>query len=245
MLALLACTSPEPPADEPQDTAPVEVPVPDGPPAPVAGTAWSFSASSGRIPGGTVEVYEVPGLTTETDADGNYTLDVPTGGSVSMRFTHPDFAPVQTATLPHDPAGLGGVDFQVPDWEMVELLAAFADAEMEPDRCQLASTVLRPPGNEYEIEDAEGEPGVVVTIDPPLPAEHGPIYFQIATATMIWPDPTLTETTEDGGVLFLNVPEGVYTLAAHKDGMTFTARVMTCRAGWIVNAGPPLALTAE
>jgi len=41
---------------------------------------------------------------------------------------------------------------------------------------------------------------------PPLSAEHGPVYF---SANVI-PDPTLTQTTEDGGVVFTNVPEGEY-----------------------------------
>ncbi|MDP2308901.1 MAG: carboxypeptidase-like regulatory domain-containing protein [Pseudomonadota bacterium] len=241
---LFACTG-APVSTDTGDTSPPAVEVPDGPPAPVSGTAFAFDPDGGRIADATIGVVEVPGLQTVSDADGDYTLDVPTGSTVTLTITHPDYAAVQTASLPLPAEGVVDLDLQVPDWEMVELLAAFVGTELDPAMCQIASTVLRPPGAEYEVPDAEGEPGVTVTLDPPVDPALGPVYFNIARANLIWPDRDLTETTEDGGVLFVNVPEGVYTIEAHKAGMSFTSRLMTCRPGWIVNAGPPLGLVAQ
>ena len=55
---------------------------------------------------------------------------------------------------------------------------------------------------------AHGEDRTTVTLAPPLPAEHGPIYFNSA----VLPDRSLTETSDDGGVLFIQVPPGEYKL---------------------------------
>ena len=58
------------------------------------------------------------------------------------------------------------------------------------------------------------------------------------------PDSKRTETSEDGGVLFANVPPGDYTWTAHKAGVKFRSVKMKCRAGWLVNASPPWGLQA-
>lgn len=50
---------------------------------------------------------------------------------------------------------------------------------------------------------------------------------------MIWPDRQLRATTADGGVLFLNVPEGEYTLRASKPDTTFRPVKIKCRAGFL------------
>ena len=46
-------------------------------------------------------------------------------------------------------------------------------------------------------------------------------------------------TSPDGGVLFINVPPGRYTLTAKKEGSNFEENVMNCRPGIFVNGAPP------
>lgn len=243
ILLLVACGGADSAAPAPDpDTG---TPPAGGPPAPVTGRAYAFDSNFGSIAGGTVAVVERPELTTTTLEDGSYTLEIPSGTRATLTLTHPEFVASQTATLEVPTEGLAGVDFQGPSPEMVDLLAAFAGVELDPTRCQIASTVIRPEGAIYAIEDAQGEPGAEVHIAPSLPSAQGPIYFQIAAADLIWPDPSLTATTEDGGVLFVNVPEGDYTLTAEKAGMSFTPRDLMCRPGWVVNAAPPWGLQAE
>jgi hypothetical protein len=58
------------------------------------------------------------------------------------------------------------------------------------------------------------------------------------------PDRDLTETSEDGGVLYTNVPVGTYVMRASKDGVTFEETTMKCEAGVLVNASPPYGLQA-
>ncbi|MBI5478232.1 MAG: hypothetical protein HY906_05210 [Deltaproteobacteria bacterium] len=59
------------------------------------------------------------------------------------------------------------------------------------------------------------------------------------------PDPYLTETTVDGGVLFVNVAPGTYRLDGHKEGSTFRPAWVWCRAGVFVNASPPHGIQEE
>ncbi|MEZ5177206.1 MAG: hypothetical protein R2746_02700 [Acidimicrobiales bacterium] len=59
---------------------------------------------------------------------------------------------------------------------------------------------------------------------------------------MIFPDASLTETTVDGGVLFVNVAPGTYTLTARKDGAVIREVEVSCRAGVLTNAAPPWGL---
>ena len=77
-----------------------------------------------------------------------------------------------------------------------------------------------------------------VSVDPPLSKEVGPIYFN----SEVRPDRTLVQTSDDGGVLFVNVPPGTYTLTGTKAGAVFTTLKMKCEAGWLVNASPPWGL---
>jgi hypothetical protein len=133
--------------------------------------------------------------------------------------------------------GLDRITFQAVMPTIYMLLADMLAITPDPERCQLVTTVTRIGKSIYD-DGAHGESGATVTIDPPLPAELGPIYFNAS----VRPDRTLTETSEDGGVLYVNVPPGEYTWTAHKDGVAFTQLKMQCRAGVLVNASPPRGL---
>ena len=82
---------------------------------------------------------------------------------------------------------------------------------------------------------AHGEAGATVASKPELP---GPIYFN----EQVLPDPTLTATSRDGGVLFLNVPSGVHTLRATHPAHKFAKVRATCAPGRFINASPPWGL---
>jgi len=64
-----------------------------------------------------------------------------------------------------------------------------------------------------------GDPGVVVSSAPAtqFPLSVGPIYFNEAVA----PDPTLTATSVDGGVMFGNLAAGTFTVSASKAPFTY------------------------
>lgn len=209
-----------------------------GPPATVTGRTFVFGPNSNglTLDGAIVSVAESPDVTATVAADGTFTIAAPSGGPATFSLTQDGFFPNQSATLDITADGIAMLGFQAPTNDTVDLLATFVRVTPDPTRCQISTTVSRV-GTEPYGGDALGVEGATVTVDPPLPASSGPIYF--AYAAVPFPDRALTATTIDGGVVFTNVPVGEYTLSAAKDGTTFSTVGIRCRAGVLVNAAPP------
>ena len=210
----------------------------------VSGDAFAFTLPGtpyGRIDGATISILEQPELVTETDAMGHFVLPgVPPGSEATFVIEAEGFPPARTKTFTiPDSGALERVTFQVPDDALYDALAALLMIDVDPATCQIVSTVTRVGKSLYD-EGAHGEAGATVTLEPAIPSEHGPVYF----GEDVVPDPSLTETTEDGGVLFTNVPVGTYVMRAHEDGVAFEDVTMKCEAGVLVNASPPYGLQA-
>ncbi len=111
-----------------------------------------------------------------------------------------------------------------------------------------------------------GEPGAIATLAPDDTAEVGPVYFD----DEVMPDLTRTYSSLDGGVLFVNVEPGDYTLSAscvedptdfvaeypaeeHEDQslrcqteeVEFESLLLKCRPGVFLNASPYYGLQAH
>jgi hypothetical protein len=210
----------------------------DGPPATVTGHAFVFGPNGAglSLDGATVSVTESPDVTATVAADGTFTIAAPSGGPATFSLRQDGFFPNQSATLAITADGIAMLGFQAPTNDTVDTLSTFVRVTPDPTRCQISTTVSRA-GTEPYGGDALGVEGVIVTIDPPLAASSGPIYF--AYAAVPFPDRSLTATTIDGGVVFTNVPVGDYTLSASKNGTSFSTVDVRCRAGVLVNAAPP------
>jgi hypothetical protein len=206
----------------------------------ISGDAFDFGLglATGGIANAHVFVLEDPTLTTTTDASGHFTISgVPVGSEASLVMEHPDYVLIQTATFDVPAAGFSRVTFQAVTPDTRNALAGLLSLTIDDTRCQMVTTVTRIGRSVYD-PGAHGEADVTVTIDPPLPATSGPVYFNAS----VLPDRSLSMTSEDGGVLFANVPPGEYTWTATKAGATFAQVRMTCRAGVLVNAAPPWGL---
>ena len=85
----------------------------------------------------------------------------------------------------------------------------------------LVTTVGKSWASMYSTQLPHGDPGVQVAISPaaPFPVSLGPVYFNEAVA----PDPTLTSTSVDGGVLFGNLASGSYSVTASKAPFSYDA----------------------
>ncbi|MCB9682114.1 MAG: hypothetical protein H6733_11670 [Alphaproteobacteria bacterium] len=211
-----------------------------GPAVTVSGRVHAFGPTLGAsLDGATVRVAEAPELSVVVADDGTFALEVPSGAPLSFQVVQAGFTLNQSAAIELGAAGVDDLGFQVPTEAMVDVLAQAAGVALDPTRCQIATTVSAPGTPPYGGAGV-GERDVVVSIDPPLPADGvGPVYFAYLSDALIVPDTRLTASTIDGGVLFGNVPEGAYTLTATKAGMTFTPVAIRCRAGVLVNAAPP------
>ncbi|MCC6646665.1 MAG: hypothetical protein IT374_13970 [Polyangiaceae bacterium] len=205
----------------------------------VTGDAFAFNEGvDARVSGAHVFVLEDPSLEATTDATGHFSIaNVPVGSDVTLVLEHDDFIPIQTGTHQVPATGIDRITFQAVRPVIRDALAGLLSLELDPTRCQMVTTVTRVGRSLYD-PGAHGEAGVTVTVDPPLPAESGPIYFN----SEVLPDRMQTETSDDGGVLFVNVPVGEYTLTAHQEGGTYEPLRMTCTAGRLVNASPPWGL---
>lgn len=205
----------------------------------VSGDAIPFSnGPDGRIDGATVTVLERPDKTLVTGLDGTFFFDgFQVGDEVTLRMERLNFPKIQTGTLVMPPEGLTRVTFQAVQQYEYDGMALMVGITPDATKCQIVTTVTRVGKSIYD-EGAHGEADVVVTIDPPVPAEVGPIYFN----AQVRPDRAQPITSEDGGVLFVNVPPGVYTLTGTKAGATFRTVKARCEAGWLVNASPPWGL---
>lgn len=244
MLALLlACAAPSDPAtDSPAETPDptVDWVVGEGPLAPVEGRAFLFGpAGDASLEGGVVSVMEAPEWQVAVDAEGRFTFEVPSGRPLSFVFEQEGFMPVQSGTIEVGTQGISQLGFQVPTLATADLMALAAELELDPERCQIATTVSSEASPPYGGAGV-GEPGAVAQLEPePGEDAAGPIYFDYISESFILPDPELTETTIDGGVLYGNVPLGEYRLRAEKEGVPFTEVKLRCRAGVLVNASPP------
>jgi hypothetical protein len=216
----------------------------------ISGHAFHFGPRGGRIKGGEVTILECPALKTVTGKRGAYRFDgLRPGSEVSLVFRRRGYRTVQTRTFTLTAEDLERVSFQVPPEILVGGFSMLLGFRPGPNLCQLASTVTRVGESMYGSHGpTHGEPGATVTIDPPLPEKHGPIYFNLKLfddgSQIIWPDRSLKQTTLDGGVLFIDVPPGEYVLRAHKPGVRFRPVKVKCRAGILVNASPPQGLQA-
>jgi len=207
----------------------------------LSGDAIPFiEVPNGRIEGAEIWILERPEMRVTTGIDGHFEFtDLPVGREVTLVMDHPDYYPIQTGTIVVGPEGAERVTFQAVTYAIFDAFANFLEVVPDETKCQMVTTVTRVGKSIYDF-GAHGEAGAVVTIDPPLPEEHGPIYFN----SSVVPDPSLDETSDDGGVLFVQVPPGEYVWTATKPGVEFTQVRMKCRAGLLVNASPPWGLQA-
>jgi hypothetical protein len=192
-------------------------------------------ALTGRISDATISVLEHPELTMTTAADGVFSFDgLHAGEEVTLVLEHPDYPLIQTGTHTLPAEGIQDLTFQVPSKPIYDALAAIVQITPDPGKCQMVTTITRKGGTILQ-SGAHGEANVTVALAPTLPAELGPVYFNAS----VLPDKTLTESSEDGGVLYVNAAPGEYVLSGTKTGATLGDVKFKCRAGVLVNASPP------
>ncbi len=201
-----------------------------------SGTAWSVEYGVRPIQGAVVSILEYPDIKCMTDEQGRYQF-IGLASDIDLTFVHkhPLFRTIHTQTFTLADEDLVDVSFQVPNLVMFELLAIISNSEPDKTKGHIASTISTKDPELFQDLSFPGEPECTVTIEPPVPPQSGPIYFNDIT----WPLRHLTETTEDGGILFVNVPPGEYTVTAHKEGLEFHPIRVKVFPGVLTNAAPP------
>jgi hypothetical protein len=136
------------------------------------------------------------------------------------------------------------VNFQIPTDRTYMALAALLHVQLDrngdPRYCAIVSTVSTRAISDLTFRQfiaygAHGVPGATAAASPSL---GSPIYFN----DNVIPDPSLTETSTDGGVIWTEVRRGTYRVRAQHPSRRFSSFVASCRNGRIVNANPPWGL---
>ncbi len=138
---------------------------------------------------------------TQTDVDGSYSLDgVPAESKVSLSVTMPEYLggviPVMTGSEAQTvPVVSMGSEL------LSELQIGILDVPAVENAGQIAFSI-----SNGIFGDRINVPGIRVALEPS--AGDGPFY----TTSSGLPDTELTETSSNGGGVFVNLPAGIYTL---------------------------------
>jgi hypothetical protein len=209
----------------------------------IRGTAYSFD-NQDPIAGATIEARGAPGAVATSDSRGHYRLHVPAGRRVTPFIQAEGYHAIFLQTFKTRRRTLSRVNFQVPTERTYLALAALLhvalDENGDPRRCAIVSTVSTKAISDLTFRQfiaygAHGVPGATAAASPSL---GDPIYFN----DNVIPDPSLAETSTDGGIIWTEVPRGTYRIRARHPRKRFSSFVATCRKGRVVNANPPWGL---
>jgi len=217
--------------------------------ATISGHAYTFNTRN-VIAGATIRAVEHPEVSTTTAADGSYRLTFPVGSAVTLSIEADghDTIHLQTFRLDedHDGTAVVGANFQTPTHAVYgalrALVASYLGHDPFDDGCVIVTTVgmaelAGMPFDEFIRFAPHGVAGATASL---TPAATSPIYFNSA----VIPDPTQLTTSDDGGVLWPNVPPGTYELSAQHPDVDFRTATVRCELGWVVNANPVWGLHA-
>jgi hypothetical protein len=210
----------------------------------IRGTAYTFNTPD-PIAGAKVSLVELPDIAAVTAADGTYELTVPAGASVTpvIEAAGHHSIHLQTFTLDagHEGIDIDGANFQTPSDGTYVALRALIKGFVGKDPFDGGSCVIVTTVSDKKVVGMtfrqfidfhpHGKAGAVAKIDP---ASAEPIYFN----KDVLPDQAQKVTSNDGGVLWSNVPPGDYTLTAQLVGTSFATVHARCESGWVVNANP-------
>jgi hypothetical protein len=208
----------------------------------ISGRAYVFNHMDDYIEGATIRVRELPELAATTDANGDYALEVPDDANVTPYIEPPDgYNQIDLQTFHTRGEDIENANFQTPaDLEYAGLAAILGvpiGPDGRPEQCVIVTTASarNVRGVPYETFHERTPHGVAGATAGTLPEVPGPTYFNES----VIPDPSETSTSEDGGIIWTEVPAGTYRIWALHPTTRFSSFLATCENGRVVNANPP------
>lgn len=209
----------------------------------ISGTAYTFNVGS-PIVGAEIRIDELPSLGTTTDENGYWEMVVPVGANVTPYIAAAGYDTIHLQTFRTTRAPLEQVNFQTPTEGVYQLLYVLLEFMIGgpplADGCVIVSTISDPAVvgmtfDEFVHFAPHGVEGASASGFPAMPA---PIYFN----EFVIPDLAQQLSSNDGGVLWANVPPGVYQVSATHPEVEFASFTATCVQGRVINANPPWGL---
>jgi hypothetical protein len=208
----------------------------------ISGRAYAFNHMDTYLAGATIRVRELPQLAATTDANGDYTLEVPDEATVTPYIEPPaGYNQIDLQTFHTRGEPIENANFQTPGDPEYNGLAALLSVPFGPDgrpeQCVIVTTASarNVRGVPYETFHERTPHGVAGATARTIPAVPGPVYFNES----VIPDVTKTETSNDGGIIWTGVPAGTYRVVTESPTTRFASFLATCEPGRIVNANPP------
>jgi hypothetical protein len=208
----------------------------------ISGKAYEFNHMDTFISGATIRVRELPGVSTTTDANGDYTLRVPDGTTVTPYIEPPEgYNQIDLQTFHTRGADIVNANFQTPADLEYNALRVLLDVPFGPDgrptECAIVTTA-----SARNVRDVDYQTfwdrtphGVAGATSIEFPEIPGPTYFNES----VIPDPSETHTSEDGGIIWTEVPTGAYRIGTISPTTRFAGFLANCAPGRIINANPP------
>lgn len=208
----------------------------------ISGKAYEFNHMDTPIPGATIRVRELPDVTATTDSNGDYVLTVPDETTVTPYIDPPEgYNQIDLQTFHPRGQNIVNANFQTPaDFEynaLSALLSVPIGSDGRPADCVIVTTASARDVRDVDYQTfwdrtPHGVPGAT-SIE--FPEIAGPTYFN----ENVIPDKTKTQTSEDGGIIWTEVPAGSYRIVTLSPTTHFASFLATCAPGRIVNANPP------
>lgn len=224
----------------------------------IEGHVWGASLTAGGIvshrgSGATVHIAEHPELTTVAAEDGYWTLEVPDRTSITPCSDLDGHHPMCDQTFFPRGKDLNQVNFQMVVHGIASVLGAVSGGAMTvmPDgservtECAIVSTFFEKEKRSFlDFEDylramPHGVAGATATATSSTgQVIPGPIYFN----EHVIPDFSFSASSRDGGVMWVDIPPGQYTITSSHPTTRFAPFQATCEKGRLINANPPWGL---
>jgi hypothetical protein len=207
----------------------------------ISGRAYVFNHSETPIAGARIRVREVD-ATAITDANGDYELTVPDETLVTPSIEPPaGYHEIDLQTFHTRGKAIENANFQTPAdaeyYGLAALLSVPFGPDGRPEQCVIVTTASarNVRGVDFETFQARTPHGVAGARSRAEPALPEPVYFNDS----VIPDPSRTETSGDGGIIWTGVSAGTYRVITESGSTRFASFLATCEPGRVVNANPP------
>lgn len=208
----------------------------------ISGKAYEFNSMSTYLEGAVIKVRELPELSATTDANGDYVLEVPDDTNVTPYIDPPEgYHEIDLQTFHTRGEDIENANFQTPDDFAYNGLSALLGVQRRPDgrpqNCVIVTTASarNVRGVSYETFRARTPHGVEGAQSGSVPELPPPTYFNES----VIPDPNQPYSSEDGGIIWTEVPAGAYRIYTLHPDTRFASFLATCESGRVVNANPP------
>jgi hypothetical protein len=208
----------------------------------ISGRAYAFNHMETGLAGATIRVRELPGVSAVTDAGGDYMLEVPDDANVTPFIDPPPgYHQIDLQTFHTRGRPIVNANFQTPAdaeyYGLAALLSVPLGPDARPQQCVIVTTASarNVRGVDFATFQARTPHGVAAAAARTVPGLGPPVYFNDS----VIPDPSLTSTSGDGGIIWTGVATGTYRVITEAATTRFASFLATCAPGRIVNANPP------